>query len=412
MLIRCPECDLQASDKALSCPHCGLPFQENIKPKPQRKTNKRRRLPNGFGQISEIKNRNLRNPFRAMVTVGKTIEGRPICKPLKPNSFFATYNDAYAALVEYNRKPYDLDNAITVKELYEKWSDEYFGTLGSDASVRNIKSAWKYCTLVHDLPVSEIRSRHIKACMNEGFVEFKTGRRYATANMKSRIKSLFNNMLDYAVEYDIVDKNYGRAFNLPEDLKVEVESVENMHMPFSDDEIRVLWKNLGKVEFVDVILIQTYSGWRPTELGLLKVEDVDLENWTIRGGIKSRAGKNRVVPIHSKIKDLVKARYDEAVAIKSPNLINCTDSYARLKDLTLTYMKYKERFNRAKVELNLNPEHRPHDPRKHFITKAKKYEVDEYAIKYLVGHTIKDVTERVYTVRTIEWLRTELEKIV
>lgn len=96
MLIKCPECDLQVSDKATFCPHCGYPLQPDIKQrKPRSKNNKRRRLPNGFGQISEIKNRNLRNPFRAMVTVGKTSTGRPICKPLKPESYFPTYNDAY-----------------------------------------------------------------------------------------------------------------------------------------------------------------------------------------------------------------------------------------------------------------------------------------------------------------------------
>ena len=71
MLIKCPECDLQVSDRAFACPHCGYPLKEQ--PKPVRKSSrKRRRLPNGFGQISELKGRNLRKPFRAMVTVGKT----------------------------------------------------------------------------------------------------------------------------------------------------------------------------------------------------------------------------------------------------------------------------------------------------------------------------------------------------
>ena len=100
MLIKCPECELQVSDKAATCPHCGFPLQPSVKSrKPRAKNNKRRRLPNGFGQIREIKNRNLRKPFRAMVSVGKTETGKPICKPLKPESYFPTYNDAYAALV-------------------------------------------------------------------------------------------------------------------------------------------------------------------------------------------------------------------------------------------------------------------------------------------------------------------------
>lgn len=170
-------------------------------------------------------------------------------------------------------------------------------------------------------------------------------------------------------------------------------------------------KNIDKVDFVDVILIQCYSGWRPKELGLLKVEDVDIENWTFKGGIKTKAGTDRVVPVHPKIKELVRNRYNEATEMKSPNFINCTDSYARLKDLTLNYNKYKERFSKAMAKLNLNPKHRPHDPRKHFITKAKKYRMDEYAIKYIVGHEISDITERIYTQRSIDWLKEEIEKI-
>ena len=68
-------------------------------------------------------------------------------------------------------------------------------------------------------------------------------------------------------------------------------------------------------------------------------------------------------------------------------------------------------FYRVRDELGLNPDHRPHDGRKHFITKAKEYNVDEYAIKYVVGHKIDDLTERVYTSRKIDWLKSEIEKI-
>lgn len=62
---------------------------------------KHMRLPNGFGQISKIKNKKLRNPYRAMVTVGKTPEGKPIVKPLKPVAYFKT------GLVPYTCKFYD-----------------------------------------------------------------------------------------------------------------------------------------------------------------------------------------------------------------------------------------------------------------------------------------------------------------
>lgn len=409
MLIKCPECELQVSDKAIICPHCGFPLQPNIKPrKPRNKNNKRRRLPNGFGQISEIKNRNLRNPFRAMVSVGKDANGRPICKPLKPESYFPTYNDAYAALVEYNKNPYDLEPSITVKELYDKWLPEYEKTV---KSTRAIESAWSYCTAVYDMRVKDLRARHVKGCMEEGTSTYRGETRTPTASMKNQIKSLFNLMLDYALEYELVDRNYSRTFNLSEETIKEIVTVKQEHIPFTDEEMDLLWQHVDDKMMVDVLLVQCYSGWRPQEIGLLELKDVDLENWTFSGGMKTDAGTGRVVPIHSRIRHIVERKHKEAQELGSLYLFNYVNPNARLKSTALTYARYQKGFGMIRDELNLNPDHRPHDGRKHFVTMAKKYKLDEYAIKYMVGHKISDITEKVYTQREFEWLKTEMEKI-
>ena len=407
MLIKCPECELPVSDKASTCPHCGFPLQPKPR-KPRNKNNKRRRLPNGFGQISEIKNRNLRNPFRAMISVGKDANGRPICKPLKPESYFPTYNDAYVALVEYNKNPYDLEPSITVKELYEKWLPEHEKTV---KSTRAIESAWSYCTAVYDMRVKDLRARHVKGCMEEGTSIYRGKTRTPSASMKNQIKSLFNLMLDYALEYELVDRNYSRTFNLSEETIKEIVTVKQEHIPFTDEEMDLLWQHVDDKMMVDVLLIQCYSGWRPQEIGLLELKDVDLENWTFSGGMKTDAGTGRVVPIHSRIRHLVERKYKEAQELGSMYLFNYTSPSARLKSTALTYARYQKGFGMIRDELKLNPEHRPHDGRKHFVTMAKKYKLDEYAIKYMVGHKISDITEKVYTQREFEWLKEEMEKI-
>lgn len=392
-----------------ACPHCGYPLKPSEKIKRPRKSNKRRRLPNGFGQISEIKNRNLRNPFRAMVTVGKTSDGRPICKPLKPESYFATYNDAYAALVEYNKNPYDLGTAITMQELYDKWLPEYEKTV---KSTKAVTSAWPYCSAVYKMRVMDIRARHVKGCMEEGVATVRGREQHPTATMKNQIKSMFNMMLDYALEYELVDRNYSRTFNLTEETVKEIQKVKKGHIAFTDDEMELLWNHIDEKHGIDILLIQCYSGWRPQELGLLKLKDVDLENWTFQGGMKTDAGENRVVPIYSRIRDLVLKKYREAEAIGSPYLLNWADPNNRnKKNFELTYARYQKAFERIRDELKLNPEHRPHDGRTHFVTMAKRYGVDEYAIKYMVGHKISDITEKVYTRREFAWLREEIEKI-
>jgi integrase len=379
-------------------------MQSNVKPKALRKSNKKRRLPNGFGQISEIKNRNLRNPFRAMISVGKEPNGRPICKPLKPESYFETYNDAYSALVEYHKNPYDIDAGITCRELYVRWSDKHFPTLSASGSRAN-KNAWAYCSAISNMPFAEIRQRHIKGCMEEGIAVVRGREVKPTALIKNNIKSLWNMMFDYALEYELVSQNYSRSFNLSDEVIQEVKTVKKGHIPFSDEEMDLLWTHKDDKFYVDVLLIQCYSGWRPQELCLLEIANVDIKKWIFTGGMKTDAGFDRAVPIHSKIRPLVMEKYKEAKSLNSKYLFNRPNSQ------NFTYDFYAKEFSKIKTELKLNPDHKPHDGRKHFVTNAKKFYVDEYAIKYMVGHKISDITEKVYTQREFEWLKEEIEKI-
>lgn len=67
-------------------------------------------------------------------------------KIFETENFFKTYNDAYEALMEYNKNPYDLDADITVAQLYELWTDEYFERIAPSAT-RSITSAWAYCSV-------------------------------------------------------------------------------------------------------------------------------------------------------------------------------------------------------------------------------------------------------------------------
>lgn len=408
MLTTCPECELQVSTKAVTCPHCGYPLNEEVKNRRTKsKTNKRRRLPNGFGQISEIKNRNLRKPFRAMITVGKDTNGKPICKPLKPDTYFSTYNEAYAALIDYNRNPFDLSPAITVKELYERWFKEYSKKV---KSTEPMELAWKYCSSVYNIRAKDLRSHHIKSCMGNGEAIIRNKTQKANPHTQVLIKTLFNSMLDYGIEYEIVDKNYAKSFSLDPGLMEEIEKSRNGHMAYTDEEINALWSHVYNSIIVKMILIQCYSGWRPGELFLLKLKDVDLEKQLFKGGIKTKAGKNRTVPIHSKIYSLIKDAYQDAINKKSEYLFNTLDIKSGCY-VPFSHTRYRTQFEQILSDLHLDKNHRGHDGRKHFVTEAKKYNVDEYAIKYIVGHAVNDITEKIYTQREFEWLKSEIEKI-
>ena len=384
MLTSCPECGLQVSDAAITCPHCGYPLKPNVSPKRSGKR-KRMRLPNGFGQISEIKGKSLRKPFRAMVTVGKTEEGKPICRLLKPVAYFKTYNEAYEALVLFNKNPSDLTENYTMNEVFEKWYEDYQKRDLHPQGVKRIRALWGYLSPIHNKKIRLLKTLDLKVA-----IESVEG---VSNDLRQRLKSLLNMIYDYAVMYEYTDKNYARQLKLT--LQKELPS-RPAHIPYTADEMNIMWENSSN-DVIKAILIQCYSGWRPQELIDLKRESIDFEKGIMTGGMKTAAGRNRIVPIHSKIAPILKELYDKT----DGNIFPFFNGYESF------YKKFRVVIRRLK----LNPEHKPHDGRKQFITMAKNKGVDEYAIKRIVGHAIQDITENVYTVRDIEWLKQEIEKV-
>lgn len=254
------------------------------------------------------------------------------------------------------------------------------------------------------MKVANIRTKHIKLCLDS----IDEADEVKRARIQSRVKSLFNLMLDYALEYELVDKNYARNFNLSDDILNKSASVKKKHLPFTDDDLELLWTCVNSIPYADLMLIQSYTGLRPRELCLIEVANMHLDKNYFTGGIKTKAGKNRLIPIHPRIKELIRHRYNEAIEHNSQYVFNLNenDTFTRL-----TYDKYNFRFQKVLASLNIDNTHTPHDPRVTFVTNAKKYNVDEYAIKYIVGHAISDITEEVYTKREDNWLFEEIKKI-
>lgn len=396
-LLKCPECTHDVSDKALTCPNCGYPMNMPSSTKPRIRNGKPTKLPNGYGTIYKMSGKRSK-PYRAMKTdkwIIDPVTGKS--KQIRSTiGYYQSREDAMIALANYNENPYDIKaDSITFSEVYEKWSENYFPTLSNPSSVRTVTAAYAYCNDLYDMRMKDIKVSHLEGTILNAQVGDST---------KSRIKSLFNMMYKYAVAHDIVEKDYASVmFANGNPIK---RSRTKEVIPFSQEEIFLLWDNLDNIAFADMILIGIYSGWRPQELAILKVADIDLEAGTMLGGLKTDAGKNRIVPIHPLIKPLIENRIQEATDMQSEFLFNDANGQ---QGTHMTYDKYRKRFEKVMKYLKLT--HRPHETRHTFITKAKACNVDEYILKLIVGHTIDDITEKVYTHRTIDQLRAEMEKI-
>lgn len=396
MLKTCPECKHSVSDKAYTCPNCGFPLNTPKISKSKKRTSKTR-LPNGFGQITKISGRNLRNPYRVMITVGKDDLGRPIAKLLKPVAYYPTYNAAYEALSEYNKDPYNITRSITMDEMFNDWlSDHKFD---NPRSLKNIKYAWAYCEQIHNVDVQAIRSRHIRILFDNPYKTVDDEKITATPSTQKLIKSTLNQLCDWGVKYELMTRNYAR------EVTTYIEENRVHHKSFTKEEMETLWRVEKNEFYIKIILFQCYMGWRPSEMILLKKENINLDDMTITFGMKTKAGRNRIVPVHPRVQSFL--RYFIERSGDSEWLF--PSRYK--KEHSLGYSGYNKYFKIAIEKYGLDPNHTPHDCRKQFVTMAKEAGVDEYALKRLVGHAIEDLTEETYTDRSIEWLRSELEKI-
>lgn len=349
------------------------------------------KLPNGFGQITKLKG-NLRKPYRVMITVGHTDTGRPISKLLKPDAYFQTYNEAYTALIKQNISPYEVNKNATLKEVYDEWYADHCKKI-SQSRARGIKYTWKKLSKYYKVRLTDLKPKVINRIIEEFADE--------SGENRKKIKSLLNLIMDYGVMNEIIDKNYSRISNIKIDNPNEVIKG---HITFTDDEISLLWQHSDET-YVRWMLIQCYTGMRPTELCQIKLENINLKDHYMIGGIKTAAGINRCIPIHKAISKLVEKQISESINNSSEYLI----SENGLKKIA--YDVYKRRFYEIRDKYKLNSEHTPHDCRKYFISQAKKYKLDEYALKRIVGHNVDDLTERVYTVRESDWLYKEINKI-
>ena len=337
---------------------------------------------NGNGSITKVSD-NRRKPYKVTITKGWDVNtGKQLKKVL---GYYFTQKEANKALADYLDTPYDLELAnTTFKEVYEKWSKIKYPKV-SHSAILGYQSAYNNVEKLHNMKIKDIKARHLQEAIDN------CSKGQAT---KKKIKFLFGQMFAYAMQNDIITKDYS------EFVDIGKASEESKREPFSNKEIELLWKHIDNIEFIDTILIMIYSGFRIGELLELETKNIDLVNMTLTGGLKTEAGKNRLVPIHPKILPLIEKRYNKD---NQYLIIN-------FKGKKMKYDNYyKEKFIPIMEQLNMK--HRPHDCRHTFATLLSNANANATAIKKMIGHESYATTEKIYTHKDIEELRKNVELI-
>jgi integrase len=336
--------------------------------------------PNGYGSVYKLSGKR-RKPWGVRKTIGWNDEGKQTYQNI---GYYATRSEAMKALAAFNTNPYSIDSlSITFAELYDKWSEEKFPKMTA-TNIKGYRSAYKLSAALHDLKFKEIKKAHLQAIIDEcpnGYESLK------------RIKILFNQIFRYAVENDILEKDYSKFVEIAPNYK------ETSRKPFTNDEIQLLWDNIDKAD-VDTVLIMIFTGLRPGELITIETANIDLENRILRGGIKTKAGKNRVVPLNIKIHEMVSKR-----VLKGYDYMIANDDGTKM-----SYYKYDTcKFKPLMDELGLN--HKAHDCRHTFATLMDNSGANKLSIKRIMGHATKDLTDKIYIHKDIEQLKKAIDMI-
>lgn len=335
------------------------------------------RLPNSFGSVYKLSG-NRRRPYAVAKTFGWDDNGKQIKKII---GYATTKKEGLEILLEYNKDPLtNVDQLeLTFDIAFHKWIDlvETEQSI-SKSNIASYKSVYKnHYAIAKDIKILDMKTSTIQQCINNCGKGFNT---------KRYIKMIASQVFKYCK--DQLDMPLRKDFS--KGLKIGESEKSELHQPFTYDEIQKVWENIN-TDFVDGILITLYTGMRAGELLKIELSNVFLKERYMIGGIKTKAGKNRIIPIHEKIVPIV----EKLIAKNEYYLIEKNGKQVNYRYFSDKYMS---------IMRQLQMSHKPHDGRHTVATELDNQNANELCVKLILGHHVDDLTKGTYTHKSVEQL--------
>ena len=230
------------------------------------------KLPNGYGSIHKLQG-NRRRAYRVRVTIGYDENGKQEYDTI---GYAKNYKEGLKMLADYHDDPMLFKNSNILFEDVFKMMWETKENELDESSRRSYTASFKNSKILHKIAFADLRLMHLQNALNNLGDKFSA---------KRKMKTLYNQMYDFAIANDIVTKKYSSYLKLGD--KPDKEAI---HKAYTNNEKQILWDNINKIPYIDVILIYIYTGFRPSELLDIKKEDgVNLEEKYLQGGSKTEA---------------------------------------------------------------------------------------------------------------------------
>lgn len=271
----------------------------------------------------------------------------------------------------------------TFSQMYDAWEPTHQAT---KSTMGCYKAAYKYFEPVWNIPFDKIDIDDLQSCLDD----CEKGKR-----TRQNMKALCGLLYKYAIP------RHAASINMAQYLIVGAgEEIERCGIPL--EELRKIEAVIGVVPYADYVVAQCYTGFRPSELLALDAKDYDRVKKEFRGGAKTEAGKNRIVPVAKKIQPIV----DRLVAgkIAGPFFCKANGEPMRIED-------YRDAFysvlDGAGVE---NPyvgegdmrrhKYTPHSCRHTFATMLKNSAGSDKDKMAIIGHSSPEMLRHYQDVET------------
>lgn len=395
-------CNRELQDDFIFCPYCGK-NQTSSKQKVRRRTK-------GTGSIY-LRKDNKSKPYAA----ASSATGKQVYL-----GAFATKREAENALKDYEYNPVNGFN-MTLEQLHEKWiKTKAYQKLGNSVKsnyasayiklkplykrkFRDLRTSdYQYIIDYYDNPHHEVGAGgNLKYLDKNGKGTYKVtntpkiceGLGYSALH---KVKCLLTTLYTFAMKEDIVNKDYATFIELP-------EQEETTATRFTEVQLELIRQSVGKVPYMDYIYIMCYVNFRVSEFleltpGKYKVTDSSIHYFV--GGKKTDAGKDRIVPIHPKIQQLVQKCIENGGETIFCRIHEGSETgKAMNKDYFLKYC-----FRPAMQAIGLGDEYTPHSCRRTFSTRMSAAGAREEDIIALMGHTDYKVDIDHYIIQEVDTL--------
>jgi hypothetical protein len=279
--------------------------------------------------------------------------------------YYSTYDEALDALNQSR-------SSLTLQQVYEMWLPSHAKSVSAN-TLNNYGSAFAHLVNIHYVTVQDITYLQLQSIIDH---MLSTGLSYSSCK---KVRTLISQLFDYAIINGWCSTNYAKFLNLGHNKPVRP------HKPFTTQAINRLWRLSSPLH--DIPLILLYTGMRASELINLKARDVNRKQRTIKiTSAKTKSGI-RTIPIHERIWPIIERRLNTIYVVQE-----CR-----------TYSSLSREFDKAMRAVN--GKHTTHDCRHTFATRLDNEGANYNAKRLLLGHASGNVTDGVYTHKSLGQLR-------